>query len=132
MNEQKILIFEDEWPTISGSFDLANIYAFDGMLKFEHYTKSQEVTFSSWREKYSAVFVDITLAKNTKLDGFNIIKRILDEDLFDKSRVVVLTGNSKVEERLKTLGVDTDGLRIEYKPVGFTSIASVLKSLLSA
>ena len=131
MDEQIILIFEDEWPTIRGSFELANIYAFDGMLKFEHYTKSQEVAFISWREKYSAVFVDITLAKNTKLDGFNIVKRILDEDLFDKSRVVVLTGNSKVEERLNTLGVDTDGLRIEYKPVGFTSIVSILKSILS-
>ena len=45
MDEQIILIFEDEWPTIRGSFELANIYAFDGMLKFEHYTKSQEVAF---------------------------------------------------------------------------------------
>ena len=132
MNVQKVLVFEDEWPTIRGSFELANIYAFNGMLKFEHHTKSQEVAFTSWREKYSAVFVDITLAKNTKLDGFNIVKRILDEDLFDKSRVVVLTGNSKVEEKLKNLGIDTDGLRIEYKPVGFTTIASVLKSILSA
>lgn len=131
MKEQKILIFEDEWATISGSFDLANIYAFDGMLKFEHHSKSQEVVFSSLREKYSAVFVDITLAKNTKLDGFNIVKRIVEENLFDKSRMVVLTGNSKVKEKLKTLGVDTRGLRIEYKPVGFTTISSVLHSILS-
>lgn len=29
MKEKKILVFEDEWNTIKGSFDLANIYAFD-------------------------------------------------------------------------------------------------------
>ena len=130
MKEIKILIFEDEWPSISGSFELANIFAFEGKLKFVPCSKSQDVAFSSLRDKYSAIFVDITLAKNTKLDGFNIIKKILDENLFDKSRVVVLTGNNKVEDKLKTMGIDTDGLRIEYKPVGFTTISSVLNTIL--
>lgn len=130
MNVKRILIFEDEWPTISGSFDLANIYAFEGKLKFEVHPKSQDVTFNMWREKYAAVFVDITLAKNTKFDGFNIIKKILDENLFDKKNIVVLTGNSKVEEKLKAMGVDTEGLKIEYKPVGFTTIAKILNGIL--
>lgn len=130
MNEKQILIFEDEWPTIKGSFELANIYAFNNELKFVIKTKSQNVYFSDWRDTYAAVFVDITLAKNTKLDGFNIVKKILEENLIDKNKLVVLTGNNRIEEKLKSIGVNTIGLNIVYKPVDFDFIADLLSKIL--
>lgn len=40
MEKKKILIFEDEWVTIRGSFEMANIYAFEGSLEFEVKVKS--------------------------------------------------------------------------------------------
>lgn len=131
MNEKKILIFEDEWNTIKGSFELANIYAFESKLSFVNKTKSQDIAYNSWRELYDAVFVDITLAKNTKWDGFNIIKVIHDTDLFPLSKVVVLTGNSKVEEKLNEMGINTDLVKILYKPINFEILAQELKRVLA-
>lgn len=130
MNDKQILIFEDEWPTIKGSFELANIYAFNNELKFVIKTKSQSVSFSNWKDTYAAVFVDITLAKNTKLDGFNIVKKILDGNLIDKNKLIVLTGNNRIEEKLKSIGVNTIGLNIVYKPVDFDFIADLLSKIL--
>ena len=131
MNEKKILIFEDEWNTIKGSFELANIYAFESKLNFVNKTKSQDIAYNSWRELYDAVFVDITLAKNTKWDGFNIIKVIHDTDLFPLNKVVVLTGNSKVEEKLNEMGINTDLVKILYKPINFEILAQELKRVLA-
>lgn len=130
MEEKNILIFEDEWPTIKGSFDLANIFAFDGKLRFLCKPRSQDVEFTSWRGIYDVVFVDITLAKNTVLDGFSIIKEIRDKDLIDLNKVVVLTGNSKVEEKLKEMGIDTNIVEILYKPIAFNTLADHLRKML--
>lgn len=131
MNEMKILIFEDEWNTIKGSFELANIYAFENKLSFVNKTKSQDIAYNSWRELYDAVFVDITLAKNTKWDGFNIIKVIHDTDLFPLNKIVVLTGNSKVEEKLNEMGINTNLVKILYKPINFEILAQELKRVLT-
>lgn len=130
MKETKILVFEDEWNTIKGSFELANIYAFDNKLKFTVKSRSQDEPFESWREKYSIVFVDITLAKNTQWDGFNIVKEISDGDLFDLNKVVILTGNSKISEKLKDLGINNDKITILYKPIAFNALADQIKKIL--
>lgn len=131
MEETKILVFEDEWNTIKGSFELANIYAFDSKLKFTVKSRSQDESFESWREKYSIVFVDITLARNTQMDGFNIVKEISDRDLFDLDKVVVMTGNSKVNEKLQEMGIDVGRVKILYKPVAFNALADELKKILN-
>lgn len=130
MEEKKILIFEDEWPTIKGSFELANQFAFEGKLHFFSKPRSQDVNFASLREQFDAVFVDITLAKNSAFDGFSIIKKIIDEKLIDLNKVIVLTGNSKVEEKLKEMGIDTKVINILYKPIAFNVLAIHLKKIL--
>ena len=131
MNEKKILIFEDEWNTIKGSFELANIYAFESKLIFINKSKSQDITYNSWRELYDAVFVDITLAKNTKWDGFNIIKVIHDTNLFPLDKIVILTGNSKVKEKLNEMGINTNLVKILYKPINFEILAQELKRVIT-
>lgn len=52
MKKKKILIFEDEWPTIRGSFEMANIYAFEGILDFDVKAKSQDASFDDWSNQY--------------------------------------------------------------------------------
>lgn len=94
-------------------------------------TRSQNEVFESWREKYSIVFVDITLAKNTQKDGFNIVKEIFDKDLFDLDKVVVMTGNSKVNEKLQEMGIDVERIKILYKPVAFNALVDELKKILN-
>lgn len=131
MEEIKILVFEDEWNTIKGSFDLANIFAFDGHLKCVVKTRSQDIDFTSWNDEFKAVFVDITLAKNTQWDGFNIVKEIKERQLIDLNKVVVMTGNSKVEEKLKEMGVDIDVVKIMYKPIAFNALADQLQRILN-
>lgn len=130
MKEYKIQIFEDDWATIKGSFELANIFAFDNKLKFVVWAKSQDASFTSWRDKFDAVFIDITLAKNTKLDGYNILKEIKEKDLFDLNRVAILTGNSKVVENLSEIGIDANSIKIIYKPIDFDSLSKEIKALL--
>ena len=130
MNEKKILIFEDDWSSIKGSFDLANIYAFGGNLKFHQVSKSQEIRFLNWRTQFSLVFIDITLAKHTQMDGFNIVKKIIDSNLFELNKVVVMTGNNKVEEKFKAMQLDISQLKILYKPVAFDDLAKLLQELL--
>lgn len=130
MKEYKIQIFEDDWATIKGSFELANIFAFDNKLKFVVRAKSQDASFASWRDKFDAVFIDITLAKNTKLDGYNILKEIKEKDLFDLNRVAILTGNSKVVENLSEIGIDANSIKIIYKPIDFDSLSKEIKALL--
>ena len=85
MNKKKILIIEDEWNTIKGSFELANIFAFNNELIFENKIKSQDVDYNSFKTSYCAIFIDITLAKNSKWDGFNIIKKMFKVNT-EKSR----------------------------------------------
>ena len=130
MNEKKILIFEDEWQTNRGPFEMANLFAFNGALSFEVCTKSQEVSFTSWNEQYAAVFVDITLSKNSKLDGYNIIKSIIAKQLIDLDKVVILTGNSKIQEKLKELQIDPTSITIMTKPIAFNDLSDVLQKLL--
>ena len=130
MKEYKIQIFEDDWATIKGSFELANIFAFDNKLKFIVRAKSQDASFTSWREKFDAVFIDITLAKNTKLDGYNILKEIKEKDLFDLNRVAILTGNSKVIENLSEIGIEANSIKIIYKPIDFENLSKEIKILL--
>lgn len=131
MEKIKILIFEDEWNTIKGSFDLANIYAFNGCLKCIAKSRSQDIDFTSWNGEYQAVFVDITLAKNTLWDGFNIVKEIEERHLIDLHKVVVMTGNSKVEEKLNEMGIDTNVVKIMYKPIAFNALADQLRRILN-
>lgn len=128
MNGKKILIFEDDWSTIGGSFDLANLYAFEGKLSFKAVPKSQDVSFASLRENYDAIFVDITLAKKTEMDGYSIVKAIKNDNLFDMNKVIILTGNYKVEDKLQKMGLGK--IKVLSKPFAFDDLAVKLKEVL--
>ena len=83
-----------------------------------------------FKTSYCAIFIDITLSKNSKWDGFNIIKKISESNLYPLEKIVVLTGNSKVEEKLKDMDIDVNALKVLYKPINFEMIAIELQRLL--
>lgn len=125
----KILLIEDEIANNEGSFKLANEYKFKGKLKFIFKSKSQDISFNDL-EQYALVIVDITLAKLSEMDGYSIIKKIVDEKLYPKNKIVVMTGNNKIEEGLAEHGIDTSELSIIYKPIDYEYIANLLEAKL--
>lgn len=122
----KILVIEDELATIKGSFDLANSYAFEDNLQVTYIAKSQDIDFQSLSQ-YIVIFIDISLANNSKMDGFNIIKKIHEEQVSLLNRIVILTGNNKIEESLKDQDIDFRTIKIVYKPASFMMIASIIQ-----
>ena len=133
MNKHNILIFEDEWPTIKGSFEMSNIADFDNNLEFIIKTKSQDYKLCDLtHDKIEAVFIDITLAKKSQMDGFSLVSEIVNKDRFDMKKVFIMTGNGKVKEKLQEMGIDTDSITILKKPVSFIDISEVLKPIISS
>lgn len=122
----KILVIEDELATVRGYFELANLYAFDGNLQITFVVKSQDVNFQHMNE-YAVVFVDISLANNSQMDGFSIMKKIHDEQPDILNKTIILTGNNKIEEKLQEQDVDFQKIKIVYKPASYKTIASVIK-----
>ena len=125
----KILLVEDEIVNNEGAFKIANAYKFDGKLKFEFKPKSQDIDFESLQQ-YALVIVDITLAKKSEMDGYSVVKKILEENLYSKDKLIILTGNNKVEEGLLERGIDANGIMIEYKPINYEGVAKFLSEKL--
>lgn len=127
--QTKILLVEDEIVNNEGAFKIANAYKFDGKLKFEFKPKSQDVNFEDLHQ-YALVIVDITLAKKSEMDGYSVVKKILDENLYPKDKLVILTGNNKVEEGLFEHGIDPNDIAIVYKPINYEGVAQFLSEKL--
>lgn len=128
--KNKILIFEDEFNgTIKDSFEMANMEFFNNSLEFEVKANSDNTIFECWKEKYSAVIVDLELV-GSELDGYEILKIIRDKQLLSLDKVVVMTGMGKLSEKLKYNGFNPKSIKILGKPSDFMDIKSVLDSLL--
>lgn len=125
---RKILIFEDEWNSIKGSFELANIISFSNELEFDVKTKSQDVNIDIFlQDIYSAIFIDHTLSKKTNLDGMNIYAEIQRKKVFDMSKVFILTGNNNFKSYCQERGFQIPDNAIIFKPANFTEIEEKLK-----
>ena len=128
-HKAKILLVEDEISNNEGAFAIANEYRFDGRLKFDFKPRSQDVDFEAL-EQYVLLIVDITLAKKSEMDGYSVVKKIIDEDLYPKENLIILTGNNRVEEGLIEHGIDADNITIIYKPINYEDVADFLSSKL--
>jgi DNA-binding response OmpR family regulator len=113
----KILIFENEYTYIENAFNYVNIKDFNGNLNITVLPRSQDLAPFRDIELYDHVFIDISLSKNSVLDGFGILKKIKDENLNVKN-ITILTGNNNIEKRLSELGLDK--YNILTKPVTFS------------
>ncbi|ADR34082.1 response regulator receiver protein [Sulfuricurvum kujiense DSM 16994] len=124
---KKILIFENEYADHEPAFKAINLLSFDNQLQITQYNTSQELTNISNIDAYDAIIIDIDLSLKSHKDGFGIIQ---DIDTFNKDvlkKVMVLTGSSKVEEKLIEQGYD---IRVAIKPIDIDQIADMLKDIL--
>lgn len=125
----KILIFENEYPSVKGAFETANLLNFGGALDFTVCASSQQATFANIKE-YSVIFVDIALATRSELDGFALIKKLESIDPSLLHRIIILTGNNKITDILTSKGINPDMLRIIIKPTNYEEITSNIQKII--
>ena len=125
MTSVKILVVEDMVNTVSGAFELAALYLFNDQMTFDIVKRSQDIDFEHIK-KYSLVFVDIELAKDSAEDGFAVIRRLLNSNMYPLDHTLILTGNTVIEEKLIENNIDKH-ITIVKKPVAYEDVANVLK-----
>ncbi len=130
MEENKILIIEDQRESIESAFAFANAIGFQDRLDFTYVPRSQDIDFENLSNTYDLIFVDITLAERSQMNGFGIIRHILEHDHFPQERIVILTGNSKIAEGLRQNGIP-ENIETVYKPVTFRQLIPIIQRLLS-
>ena len=124
----KIAIFENEYPSVEGAFNAANLIEFNNQLELKVFSSSQDAIFHELKE-YDVIFVDIDLSAKSQLDGFGVIHKINELDNNLTNRVVILTGNSKIEEILSERGINRNGIQIIIKPTNFKEISNAIRKV---
>lgn len=124
MRTFKILIVEDFVSTVKGAFELAALYKYDENMTFSVVSRSQDIDFEHIRD-YGLVFVDIELGKASNEDGFAVIRKLLNSGVMPLNRVLILTGNTVIEEKLNAENIDPK-IEIVKKPADYNDITEVL------
>ncbi|MBS7788054.1 hypothetical protein KIH23_12170 [Flavobacterium sp. CYK-55] len=119
-----ILIFENDFSAVENTFKYVNLKYFNNSLNFTVFSKSQDIGDFKNLEHYDFIFLDITLANRSNLDGFGILKKIRDEKINIK-KLVIITGNGDIKNRLKEQNLKD--YPIILKPLPFDAIYSFLK-----
>lgn len=130
METIKILVFEDDIQSIKGAFDFAKELEFNGNLSIRFAPKSQDVNMSDLGN-YDVIFVDITLAAKTQMDGYAILKKIKEEHLVEPFKVRVMTGNSRVEEMMENNGIPESFFKVVHKPIDFQMITNSIREVIA-
>ena len=122
VQEQKILIVDDDegFNTVVAKFlekkfsDLKIIQAFDGFEAGAQLTK----------EKPNCLILDLDLPG---VDGFQLLKKIMESNDFGKPAVIVVTGSQDMEVRKKcySLGVDD----FYSKPINLINLATSITQM---
>lgn len=126
----KIAIFENEYESVKGAFEIANFLNFNNELEFENFQSSQNANFSTIRN-YSVIFVDIDLATKSDLDGFSLIQKIRKIDDALTNRIIILTGNNRIKEILIERNIYSDLISIIIKPTDFQEITKYIKKVIN-
>lgn len=117
---KKILIIENEFQSIKAPIlVLAGKYRKENdELVYEVCVKSQDV---KWNElnTYNAIFVDLSLAAKTELDGYAILDKIKNEYPTQTKRTAIITGNGLVEDAMKEKGIGEDEFKVFTKPLKY-------------
>lgn len=122
----KILIFENEFVYVDTPFEYINDVYYDNSIEYTVFAKSQDLKSFKSLKDFDHVFVDISLALNSELDGYGILKKIESESLNIKS-IVIMTGNHLIKESLISREL-TGNYKILTKPIDFSDLLKVLRS----
>jgi DNA-binding LytR/AlgR family response regulator len=121
----KIAVFENEYESVRGAFEASNLLDFSNNLKIDVYPSSQSAQLNEISD-YSVIFIDIDLSAKSQLDGFALIQKILSLNDTLKSKIVILTGNNRIEEILKERGIYSSQIRIIIKPTNYLTISNAI------
>ncbi len=121
----KILIFEDDYNSIKGAFEVANSLTFNKSLEILVFPTSQNADFSILNE-FSVIFIDIELASNSELDGFAIIAKIRDINSALLRKIVIITGNNNIVEIMKLKNIYSKFIKIIFKPTNYIEITDII------
>jgi DNA-binding LytR/AlgR family response regulator len=124
----KIAVFENEYESVKGAFQAANLISFNGKLEFDIYPSAQSANVDRISD-YDVIFVDISLSSRSDLDGYALIQKMHAMDPSLLSKIVVLTGNNKIEEGLKQRSINASNLQIIVKPTNYEEIAEKIKNI---
>ena len=117
---KKILIIENEFQSIKAPIlVLAGKYRKENdELVYEVCVKSQDV---KWDElnTFNAIFVDLSLAAKTEMDGYAILNKIKSEFPTQTKRTAIITGNGLVEDAMKENGIGEDEFKVFTKPLKY-------------
>ena len=119
---KKVLVIEDEFREVQIAFEYVNDLCLNSELEIINVAKSQDVDFTKISE-YDYVFLDITLAKKSQMDGYGILKKIERENI-PIQKLVIMTGNGKISDVLKERGITNDYPKL-IKPLDYQELKSI-------
>lgn len=119
---KKVLVIEDEFREVKVAFEYVNDLCLNSELEIINVAKSQDVDFTKISE-YDYVFLDITLAKKSQMDGYGILKKIERENI-PIQKLVIMTGNGKISDVLKERGITNDYPKL-IKPLDYQELKSI-------
>lgn len=122
----KILTIENEFASIQPVFNAIECLVFKENLDMKQCDKSQDIPWDSLNT-FDAIFVDISLATKSNLDGYGILEKIKKEYPSLLPKVAIITGNDKISEMLKERSLDDCNVRIFEKPLRYKDIAAFIK-----
>lgn len=119
---KKVLVIEDEFREVQVAFEYVNDLCLNSELEIINVAKSQDVDFTKISE-YDYIFLDITLAKKSQMDGYGILKKIERENI-PIQKLVIMTGNGKISDVLKERGITNDYPKL-IKPLDYQELKSI-------
>lgn len=119
---KKVLVIEGEFREVQIAFEYVNDLCLNSELEIINVAKSQDVDFTKISE-YDYVFLDITLAKKSQMDGYGILKKIERENI-PIQKLVIMTGNGKISDVLKERGITNDYPKL-IKPLDYQELKSI-------
>jgi len=124
----KVLIFENEVYLIENTFKTINLLYYGNTLEIKYAQTSQEIYPIENVLDYDLIIVDIDLTSKSNKDGITIIQDINDFNSTILNKTFVLTGSSKVKDRLVSLGFNS--ITVLNKPSNYKEIYSEMKKVL--
>ena len=125
----KILIFENEFIYLDTAFKYVNEIYFDNSLEYEVHANSQDFKSFNKISDYNIVIVDISLAIKSILDGYGILKKLLELN-YNSSNILIMTGNHQIKEILKDKGLNEE-YKILTKPIDIFELKNALNSIIN-
>lgn len=121
---KRVLIIEDEYDEVKNAFEYVKDIYYSGEMELTNVIKSQDIPFQNL-ERYDVIFLDITLAKRSKMDGYGILKKI-EQEKISYNKLVIMTGNNKISDVLKEREILGE-YEILAKPLDFKELKLILE-----